>query len=107
MNWALVKQKARDAVHGTFSVPGFFTDASNVDLPITVRLHRKSAYIGDDYDEFSPGLFSEINRVIVDLREVSPKHGGQITIPDFGGVEVTIENVQHQGENKALCEVRV
>ena len=106
MNWALVKQKARDAVHGTFSAPGFFTDASNVDLPITVRLHRKSAYIGDDYNEFSPGLFSEINRVIVDLREVTPQRGAVIRIPDFEDVEVTIENYRAQGEYYALCEVR-
>jgi hypothetical protein len=108
INWSEIKQQARDAVHDTFSVDGLYTDLVVTDVPIKVRLHRKSAFIGDAYEsDFSPGLFSEINRVIVDLREVSPKHGGQITIPDFGGVEVTIENVQHQGENKALCEVRV
>lgn len=106
MNWAQIKQKARDAVHGTFSVPGFYTDSGNTDLPISVRLHRKSAYIGDDYDEFSPGLFSEINRVIVDLREVTPQRGGVVRIPDFEDVEVTIENYRTQGEHYALCEVR-
>lgn len=107
MNWAQQKQKARDAVHGTFSVPGFYTDSSETDLPIQVRLQRKSAYIGDDYNEFSPGLFSEINRVIVDLREVTPERGGTIRIPDYQDAVVTVENYHQQGEHYALCEVRL
>lgn len=106
MNWAQTKQKARDAVHGTFSVPGFFTDSQVTDQEIRVRLQRKSAYLGDDYNEFSPGHFSEINRVIVDLREVTPTRGATIRIPDFENVEVTIENYNRQGEHYALCEVR-
>lgn len=106
MNWAQTKQKARDAVHGTFSVPGFFTDSQVTDQEIRVRLQRKSAYLGDDYNEFSPGYFSEINRVIVDLREVTPTRGATIRIPDFENVEVTIENYNRQGEYYALCEVR-
>jgi len=106
-NWAQIKQKARDAVHGTFSVPGFFNSATVTDQEITVRLHRKSAYLGDNYDEFSPGYFSEINRVIIDLREVTPVRGDMIRIPDFENVEVVIENYNRQGEHYALCEVRV
>lgn len=107
MNWAKQKQKARDTIHRTFSVPGFYSDTTETDLPIQVRLHRKSAFIGDNYDEFSPGLFSEINRVIVDLREVTPERSGTIRIPDFQDVVVTIENYNRQGEHFALCEVRV
>lgn len=107
INWAEIKQQARDAVHDMFGVDGLYTDLVVSDVPIKVRLHRKSAFIGDAYEsDFSPGLFSEINRVIVDLREVSPKRGGKITIPDFENVTVTIENVLEQGEYKALCEVR-
>ena len=105
-NWAQAKQAARDAVHRTFSVPGVYADNETMDTPISVRLHRKSAYIGDDYDQFSPGLFSQINRVIVDLREVTPKRGGTIRIPDFEDVVVEIENYNFQGEHYALCEVR-
>lgn len=107
MNWAEIKQQARDTVHQTMSVPGLYTDTLQTDLPINVRLHRKSAYIGEDFDEFSPGLFSQINRVIVDLREVTPIRNGRIRIPDFGDVTVKIENVQNQGESFALCEVRL
>lgn len=108
INWAEIKQQARDAVHSTFSVDGLYTDLVVSDVPVKVRLHRKSAFIGDAYDsEFSPGLFSEINRVIVDLREVTPKRGGKITIPDFDNATATIENVKEQGESMALCEVRV
>lgn len=106
MNIASVRQKARDALHKAMSVTGFYSDQSETDLEITVRLHRKSAYIGDDYDQFSPGHFSEINRVIIDLREVTPERNGTIRIPDFD-VTVRIENFQEQGEYKALCEVRV
>lgn len=106
MNWAKLKQKARDTVHGTFAVPGFYSDSQNTDLEISVRLHRKSAYLGDSYDEFSPGYFSEINRVIVDLREVTPERGATIRMPDFENVQVSVENYNRQGENYALCEVR-
>ncbi|ATN93246.1 hypothetical protein [Marinobacter phage PS6] len=106
MNWAKTKQKARDAVHGTFSVPGFYSDSQQTDLELSVRLHRKSAYLGDNYNEFSPGYFSEINRVIVDLREVTPERGAVIRFPDFEGIEVTVENYNPQGEHYALCEVR-
>mgnify|MGYP003139046057 CR=1 FL=1 len=106
MNWAQIKQKARDAVHGTFAVPGLYSDSKVTDLEIMVRLHRKSAYLGDNYDEFSPGYFSEINRVIVDLREVTPERGATIRIPDFENVEVSVENYNRQGEHYALCEVR-
>lgn len=107
MNWAQQKQKARDTVHKTFSVPGFYSDDTVTDQEVTVRLHRKSAFIGDDYDEFSPGLFSQINRVIVDQREVIPKRGSTIRIPDFQDVVVNIENYKEQGEYKLLCEVWV
>ncbi|MDC8457825.1 hypothetical protein [Marinobacter sp. DS40M6] len=69
-------------------------------------MHRKSAYLGDNYNEFSPGYFSEINRVIVDLREVTPERGAVIRFPDFEGIEVTVENYNPQGEHYALCEVR-
>tara|TARA_Y100000034_G_C6812437_1_gene365215 strand:+ start:560 stop:883 length:324 start_codon:yes stop_codon:yes gene_type:complete len=106
VNWAQIKQKARDAVHGTFAVPGLYSDSKVTDLEIMVRLHRKSAYLGDNYDEFSPGYFSEINRVIVDLREVTPERGATIRIPDFENVEVSVENYNRQGEHYALCEVR-
>lgn len=107
MNWARTKQQARDCVHKTLSVPGFYTDANVTNQEITVRLHRKSAYIGDDYDAFSPGLFSTINRVIVDSREVTPNRGGTIMIPDLEEITVTIENYLQQGEYYLLCEVRV
>jgi hypothetical protein len=105
-NWADVKQKARDRVHQTFSVPGIYTDLTLVDYPIMVRLHRKSAYLGDSYDEFSPGYFSEINRIIVDLREVTPERGATVRLPDFQDVTVVIENYRKQGEHYALCEVK-
>lgn len=106
MNIADVRQKARDALHSAMSVTGLYSDDEHTDLEVSVRLHRKSAYIGDDYDQFSPGHFSEINRVIIDLREVTPKRGATIQIPDFN-VTVQVENWLDQGEFKALCEVRV
>lgn len=105
-NWAKTKQKSRDTVHKTFSVPAFYSDVNVSEVEILARLQRKSAYIGDDYDEFSPGLFSEINRVIVDLREVTPLRGGTLRFPDYQDIVVTIENMNKQGEHYALCEVR-
>ena len=106
MNWAAIKQSARDTVQKTFSVPGFYSDTTLVDVPIMVRLHRKSAYLGDSFDEFSPGYFSEINRIIVDLREVTPERGATVRIPDFEDVTVVVENYRRQGEHYALCEVK-
>lgn len=105
-NWAELKQKARDSVHKTFSVFALYSDNTVRDVPINVRLHRKSAYIGEDYSDYSPGLFSQINRVIVDLREVTPKRGGKIYIPDFDEITVEIENYLKQGEHYVLCEVK-
>jgi len=87
-------------------VDGFYSDTTLVGIPITVRLHRKSAYLGDSFDEFSPGYFSEINRIIVDLREVTPERGATVRIPDFEDVTVVVENYRRQGEHYALCEVK-
>lgn len=106
-NWAEQKQKARDAVHGTLGVFALYSDEQVREVPITVRLHRKSAYLGDDYSEFSPGLFSQINRVIIDLREVTPKRGATVRIPEFDDITVEIENYHRQGEYYVLCEVKL
>lgn len=46
------------------------------------------------------------NRVIVDLREVTPKRGGKIYIPDFDEITVEVENYLKQGEHYVLCEVK-
>ncbi len=106
-NWAQQKQKARDAVHGAFGVFALYSDDETTETPVTVRLHRKSAYIGEDYSDYSPGLFSQINRVIIDLREVTPKRGGLVRIPDFDDITVEIESYLRQGENYVLCEVKL
>lgn len=105
-NFAKVKKEVRDIVHNTFSVPAFYSDSVIEHLEINVRLHRKSAFIGDEYQEFSPGYFSEINRVLVDLSEVEPVRNAEIYIPSFD-ITVRVENVQKQGEDKALIEVKV
>lgn len=105
-NFAKIKKQVRDIVHNTFSVPAYYSDNVIDHLEIKLRLHRKSAFVGDEYQDFSPGYFSEINRVIVDLSEVEPVRNAEIYIPDFD-VTVRVESVQKQGEDKALMEVKV
>lgn len=106
-NWAQIKQSARDVVHKTFSVPGTYSDSTQSGVPVNVRLQRMSAFVGNEYERrYSPGLFAEINKIILDLSEVTPTRGGVVVIPDYG-VTVEIESYIKQGENKVLCEIRV
>lgn len=113
MDWRAVKQEARDVVHSTMGYPCVYVDGANDPVPCTVRAHRKTAFIGDDLvSDFSPGLLSQINRVIVDLREVpNPKRNATFTFVDAEGtplpsipvykIEVTVD----QGEHYMMCEV--
>ena len=103
-SWFEQKQKARDIVHKTMGVTGLYSDDRECNVPVTIRYHRKSAYIGDDFSEFSPGHFSEINRVVIDLREVTPKRGGTVFIESMM-ITLKIENFTRQGDHYVLCEV--
>lgn len=106
MNWRAVKQEARDTVHKTMGYPCVYQHGVSAPVSCTVRHHRKSAYIGDDTLEFSPGLFSEINRVIIDLREVpSPQRGATLTFTT--GEVLKLMTFVPQGENYVLAEVSV
>ena len=112
MSWAAIKQQARDAIHQTMGVQAFYTPvATGVEsaTPITARLHQKSAYIGDDYDgDFNPGVFAQIDRVILDTTEIpDPKRLDQIRFPDYDNVIVYVENRVFQGQNRVMCEVVV
>ncbi len=112
MSWRAVKQSARDIVHKTMGHPCVYQYGVADPVNCTVRHHSKSAYIGDDTDEFSPGLLSQLNRVIVDLREVpSPQRGATLTFVDELGVVIphapvlTLRTINPQGEHYVMCEV--
>jgi hypothetical protein len=111
VNWAEIKQEARDQVHATMGVDAYYTPNGGVEQedPITARLHQKSAFIGDDLDsDFSPGLLSQIDRVILDTREVpDPSRGDKLRFPDYQDVVIRIENRVWQAQHKVMCEVVV
>lgn len=105
MSWRDIKQETRDLVHETMGLTCVYL--SGVDDPIdcTVRHHRKTAFIGDDVEEFSPGMLSQINRVIIDLREVeNPRRNATLTFED--GTILKIETTVPQGEYYMMCEVK-
>lgn len=113
MSWRATKQEVRDIVHQTMGHRCLYQLGVATPVSCTVRHHSKSAYIGDDTDEFSPGLLSQINRVIVDLREVpSPARGATLTFVDDLGVALpnvpvlTLLTVNQQGEHYVMCEVK-
>lgn len=106
-DWSAHKQKARDAVHNAFKWEALYNDQSETDLPVNVRFHNKSAYLGNDLDSFSPGYFADIDRVIVDSREVTPTKGGTFTFSDPDNSVVTIDSFKRQGEYYILCEVHL
>lgn len=113
MDWRAVKQEARDVVHQTMGYPCVYQYGSDDPVNCTVRHHSKSAFIGDDTDEFSPGLLSQLNRVIVDLREVpSPQRNATLTFVDNMGVPLpqvpvkTLLTTNPQGEYYVMCEVK-
>ena len=103
-DWRAIKQEARDIVHGTFGYSCIYSDDTVTIPDCTARHHHKTAYIGDG-DEFAPGLLSELNRVIIDLRQVpNPKYLGTLTF--LNGLVLTIQNVTDQEENFVMCEVK-
>jgi hypothetical protein len=104
MDWRATKQETRDIVHNTMGYPCVYNDGT-VPVSCTVRHHRKTAFIGDDLEDFSPGILSQINRVVVDLREVpTPKRNATLTFDD--GTVLKIETVTPQGEFYVMCEVK-
>lgn len=106
IDWRAVKQQARDIVHKTMGYPCLYDDGVNAPIECTVRQHLKTGYVGDDVDEFSPGYLSQLNRVIIDLREVSdPKRNATLTFTD--GTVLKIETTVPQGNNYMLCEVKL
>lgn len=108
-SWAEIKQGARDQVHSTMGVDAYYTPVGGSEQaePITARLHQKSGYIGDDYDgDFNPGLISQINRIVLDTRDVpNPVRGDTLRFPDYQDVVVRIENRTWQAQYKVMCEV--
>lgn len=113
MDWRAVKQEARDIVHKTMGYPCVYQDTVSGPINCTVRRHRKTAFIGDDLEDFSPGLLSQLNRVVVDLREVpSPVRNGTLTFVDAEGTPLPevpvykIEMMTEQGEHYLMCEVK-
>ena len=94
-----------DIVHETMSFPCVYDDGVSEPIDCTVRLHRKTAFIGDDIEEFSPGILSQISRVILDLREIeSPVRNATLTFTD--GLVLKIDSTTPQGENYIMCEVK-
>lgn len=104
MDWRAAKQEARDIVHSTMGYPCIYAEVGGLTISCTVRHHRKTAFIGNEED-FGPGLLSELNRVLIDLREVpSPKRNATLTFDD--GLVLKIETTTPQGENYVMCEVK-
>lgn len=103
-DWRAIKQECRDTVHNTFGYTCTYSDGAVIVPDCIVRHHHKTAYIGDG-DEFAPGLLSELNRVIIDLRQVpSPKTGAILLFLD--GTILKLLNVTHQEDNYVMCEVK-
>lgn len=112
MSWQETKKSCRALIHQGFSWSAFYSDEDRLNVPCSVRHHRKSQYIGEDYQDFSPGAFAELNRVIVDTDEIKPRRGGKIRIegetnPDGSDLVLQIENFEDQGQQYLLCEVRL
>lgn len=112
MSWADIKQQARDTIHSTFGVAAYHTPVSTgveSSTAITARLHQKSAYIGDGFNEdFNPGVLAQIDRVILDTTEVpDPQRLDKLRFPDYDNLIVRVENRIFQGQNKVMCEVVV
>ncbi len=104
MTWRADKQQARDIVHATMGYPCTYVFQSLTIADCVARHHRSTAFIGSD-DEFAPGLLSQINRVIIDLREVpEPKRTATLTFTDTGEV-VVLMTFTPQGEHYVMCEV--
>jgi hypothetical protein len=76
-DWANVRKKAREVVHGTFSLPAFFSskDGTVVDAAINVRLHNKLERFGDLDREGYARVIEHVNQIVFDSEEVVPQEG--------------------------------
>jgi hypothetical protein len=105
LSWRDIKQETRDIVHETMGLPAVYDDGSDEPIECSVRHHRRTAFIGDDIEDFSPGILSQINRVILDKREIeSPVRNATLTFDD--GTVLKIDVIVQQGENYVMCEVK-
>lgn len=103
-DWREVKAESRAIVHETMGRPAWYSDGMSPPVEITVRYHMKSAFIGDDIEEFSPGMLAQIQRVLVHESEVPmPRKGATITLLD--GLVLRVETSDKQGEGYIMCEV--
>lgn len=87
MAWADIRSAARETVHENFGrTASYLAPAGGMLIDgITVRWHTKVLRHGDLDREGYPQVLEDVNRIILDIRQVpDPLRNGLVTVPDVG-----------------------
>lgn len=104
--WDELRRQTRQAVHATFAFPATYTPpGGGASVEINARLHTRAVRFGDLDREGYAQVFEDVNRVVLDLAEVSPVNRAQIDFGD-GRVYSIVNVIDRPGEPVIECEVK-
>lgn len=107
MSWATIRAAAKRTVHDTFARDATYTGPEDGAMPVAarIRLHTKFLRFGDLDREGYAQVIDDVNQVMVNTGELTPKTHGLI---DFEGVRQyrITEVVKETGEVYWTCRVQ-
>jgi len=105
-SWDELRRQTRQAVHATFAFPAIYTPpGGGVPVEINARLHTRVVRFGDLDREGFAQVIEDVNRVVIDLAEVSPVSRAQLDFGD-GRVYSIVNVIDRPGEPVVECEVK-
>lgn len=107
MSWATTRAAAKRVVHDTFARDATYTGPDPGDLPVAarIRLHTQFLRFGDLDREGYAQVIDDVNQVIVDTGEVTPKQHGLIDFESIRQYRIA-EVIKEEGEPFWTCRVQ-
>lgn len=107
MSWATIRAAAKRVVHDTFAREATYTEPEAGAVPVAarIRLHTQFLRFGDLDREGYAQVIDDVNQVMVDTGEITPRQHGLI---DFEGIRIyrITEVIKETGETFWTCRVQ-
>lgn len=102
-DWAAQREKTRRAVHTTFAVQAFYSDAVVAQpLDLRARLHDTVGAVSVQESQGVADILEHITQIVFDADELAAKgvtlrRGGTVRFPVYGSVYVLDSDEPHTG----------
>lgn len=97
MDWTTVRNRKTAIVHATFAIPAIYTSPEGVVTPCNVRRHPEMKAVGDPQDEGFAVRVQNINELVFDTTEVTPKRNGVVVFSDDGSTYEVLNLLPPEG----------